>query len=336
MKTKILILLVIMPIFVFSQAANWWRVQDEYVIELDLIFQAFKTQTPTLGMEYDIVASTLDVYINLGVQYYDTYPTTITNTSTSTAKTFAIEPASFSDIYLRFMNSSPYQSIWSNTAPVNGDSITVGFVLTFNQPKTIHVGMIGDNAFEVYKDGNLVVKSSSTFTYWFNYLHIFPVSVVAGTYYFTFTGVADGTVNDALGGIIWDNSKDELFTNPITKANWTVLASTNDWVGEAVYTSSCNTGYSYNPVLNLCVTFAPLPNLVAGDDVSITMIVPPDDIPNIASWDLDYGDGGLHSTGTTYLEAVTHTYALGTNYTITYEITLTNSSVITVSETISI
>lgn len=198
--------------------------------------------------------STLSEYISTGVMY-------LGNLSELADKEYFHDGSytskqEFSNIelddeYENFMNFTPYRSVWlkdpnSNNviAPAIGSSLTLKKELTISSTKILNIGIFGDNQFQIYLDGVLVLFSNSDKTYsdnrfihsnYFKYLHIFPIEVTQGTHTFEFKGISDGAVNDALGVIIWDNDIEDLLGDPpISKTSWNVLYSSEDSLSETI------------------------------------------------------------------------------------------------------
>ena len=97
------------------------------------------------------------------------------------------------------------------------------------------------------------------------------------------TAISDGTVSDALGFILLNNSKDELFDNPISKSNWTVLWKSNDYIGTTLKTATCPSGYIYDAVLNRCYKDVPLTSLDTDDIINISPVIN-NSLPAPDSW----------------------------------------------------
>jgi hypothetical protein len=100
-----------------------------------------------------------------------------------------------------------------------GTQTTIAYV--YNNPgpaKTIYVGIGADNQFQLIVNGATIADTGTTgsdkqFKIW----HIFPINVVTGPNYINAVAVGDGSVNDAIGMVVYDE------TNPAT-----ILAATDD------------------------------------------------------------------------------------------------------------
>lgn len=312
---------------------------DEYSfitqsLSLTLQVDAYKTEDAS-ETYFNVTASTLSPYIATGIKYYSTYSTTINPPSNATeTKTFASYPE-LESIYKNFMNYSPYYSIWAAGVnnPTSDDTITVFTYLQTTEEKTIHVGMIGDNYFKLELNGSLMVQSrylweSSNFTY----LNIFPVTLPEGNNLLTFSGIGDGTVSQALGVIILDNTKDEIFDNPVSKGYWNVLWSSNDAIGDTV--KLCPAGYAYDDVNSTCFQIANLNTWTSGDGILLSIITTTENQGNITAWSVNWGDGNSDS-GTTFDPYLVHFYSTSGSKTITYTVTISgNQEVITKSITL--
>jgi hypothetical protein len=231
------------------------------------------------------------------------------------------------------MGFSPYRSVWLDS---NGDGVkdalavnaelTISKSLTFLTQKTLLIGIIGDNKFRVKIDGTLIVESLNISTYTFKYLHIFPIMVQNGTHLFSFTGIGDGSVNDALGVIIWDNSIDDLFL-PVPKSSWNKLYSSEESLQQSSNIVTCPAGYSYDVETNSCVKITSIADLVPGDTVIFspdTSAIPGD---KIHSWSIHYGDGNSENGTGVPPSNFQHIFSNSGSYNVVLTLLLTGYSV---------
>lgn len=333
MIKKLIYILLILPVYLSGQNNFFWS--HAQAIDLDLDFQAYYTATAGVD-SFNVEASTRTEYINTGIKYYDTYSTTVDPPDdASGTKTFSSYPA-LETIYENFMNSSPYYSTWVSGVnnATSDDTITIYTDIYFEEDTTVHIGIIGDNYFSITLNSVLKVQSESlSETANFNYCNIFPVSVSAGNNRFSFSGKGDGTISQALGVIIWDNTKDQLYTNPVSRSNWNVLWSSYDAIDSEVYT--CPSSYSYDENSGDCVKISDIDDWESGDDVYITMYVPAKFQSGIKSWTLKDGSSNTLDSGSGY-ETYTIITGLssGSNtfiYTINY-----NGMIFSISKTINL
>ena len=142
------------------------------------------------------------------------------------------------------------EAVWVDT-DCNGtkDPLTAGQVLqitiqiTSSTPKTVYVGIGGDNTFRLDVNGTTIVDRDASYAGDnFNYWHLFPVDIVSGTSYFNFRAVGDGTTNDAFGAVIYDNTQTELST-ATSDASLNILFRTSDYIGQHIDIATCPVGY---------------------------------------------------------------------------------------------
>ena len=299
MIKKLIYILLILPVYLSGQNNFFWS--HAQAIDLDLDFQAYYTATAGVD-SFNVEASTRSEYINTGIKYYDTYSTTVDPASDATGtKTFSSYPA-LETIYKNFMNSSPYYSVWVSGVnnATSTDTITIFTDIYFEQGKTVNIGIIGDNYFSITLNSVLKVQSESlSETANFTYCNIFPVTVSAGNNRFSFSGLGDGTIAQTLGVIIWDNTKDQLYTNPVSRSNWNVLWSSNDAIDSEVYTCP-SSEYSYDETIEECVKISQIDDWDTGDDVYVTMYVPAKFQAGINSWTLKDGSNNTLDSGSGY------------------------------------
>lgn len=274
--------------------------------------QAKKSETPN-ATPYDYVQSDNQYYVSLGISY---------DVNENFEKDFSTTP-SIKPIYYRLMANNPYRSLWLGgvNVPESKDTVTISKDLIFSKVKTIHVLIIGDNTFTVKVNGQIIhAETDPNYVYNFEYLHIIPVTTGVGNNHFEFSGRGDGDVNQALGILILDNTKDELFDNPVTKDKWNVLFSSNSLIGSGT-TYTCSANYSYDADEGKCVSITDLSNWVVGDKVLISLVIPDALKSQITSWTIDFGDSSSQN-GSSFQNLISHSYSSSGTKTITYTATL--------------
>ncbi len=274
MIKKLVYLILLLPIYLSGQNNFFWS-HSMFAPYMFLDFQAYKSEQPE-QKEFYVIPSTWSSYINNGIKYYDIYETTINPPDDATGtKDFSLYPE-LVDIYKNFMNYDPYYSIWLEgvSIPQSEDIVTIYTDIYFEQTKTIHVGIMGDNYFSISVNSELIVQSKHLYeTSNFSYCNIFPITVNAGNNRFSFSGKGDGTVSQALGVVIWDNNKNELFTNPINRNDWNILWSSNNTLDQDLYLCS-SLDYTYDIESGLCIKVSNIDDWENGDDLFISMYVP--------------------------------------------------------------
>jgi hypothetical protein len=149
-----------------------------------------------------------------------------------------------------------------------GLSVTIATLYnnTTGSPKTIHVGMGADNRFRLIVNGteladSVNLASSIPFMIW----HIFPVVVQPGINYINMVSTGDGSINDAMAMVVYDNTAIQIqgatddsqlnivFASHSLRGNtydiatcpsgWTLDTSggTGNFVCRRTLTMSCNT-----------------------------------------------------------------------------------------------
>ena len=99
--------------------------------------------------------------------------------------------------------------------------------------RTIYVAVFGDNQFELKVNGvSIAATTSPTNDVNLKMLHIFPVAVTNGQNLFNVVGTGDGTINDACGLAIYDNTVADL------------QAATSDSMLNIIFTSAALRGTS--------------------------------------------------------------------------------------------
>jgi uncharacterized protein (TIGR02145 family) len=308
--------------------------------DLDLSMQVKKFEDPTIiQTNYCTAPSTNSTYIDLGVAYHSIY-NTYYSLNGGTYYSFSIYP-SLSPVFLRFMLNSPYKSVWVDSdcdgvknSLQSGAQITIGKNISVTTTKTLLVGIIGDNQFKMSIDGELKLYAYGQGTQNFDYLHLFPVTITPGQHYFSFTGIGDGSVNDALGVIIYDNTIEELLT-PIPKTSWNVLWTAEESISEGLDIVTCPVDYSYDNEEQQCVRItSDTSNIEVGDAVLVTPLLICTKTPTITSWSMNWGDDTIETGTGAYSDTFEHTYAACGDYIITFEVIVNGSK--TFSDSISV
>lgn len=184
---------------------------------------------------------------------------------------------SFTTIFLSPGSSDPYIygnmpsfSQWSNTGDLtnvgpmnreavwidsdcNGtkDSLMAGVKTTiatqFNNTggtRTIFVGIGGDNQFKLVVNGTTIIDTGSTVsTLQFKIWHIIPVTIVPGINYINAVATGDGTVNDAIAMVIYDNTAAQIYM-ATDDSQLNILFKSSSLNGTTYDVATCPSGYS--------------------------------------------------------------------------------------------
>jgi hypothetical protein len=110
-------------------------------------------------------------------------------------------------------------------------------------PKTIYIGVGGDNQFQVVVNGTQVADSGTGGDRQFKIWHIIPVTVVAGINFINVIGTGDGSINDAVGMVIYDNTAAEIAA-ATTDLDLNIPFHSASLRGTSFDVSTCPTDYS--------------------------------------------------------------------------------------------
>ena len=109
--------------------------------------------------------------------------------------------------------------------------------------RTVYVGVFGDNQFKLkVNDTDIATTLSPGADMNFKVLHIFPVDIVNGQNLFNVEATGDGSVNDAVGMIIYDNTPVEIQA-AVVDADLSILFSSVSLRGASSVIATCPTGY---------------------------------------------------------------------------------------------
>lgn len=76
--------------------------------------------------------------------------------------------------------------------------------------RTIHVGIAADNVFQVVVNGSIVATYGAGGDQQFKVWHIIPITVVPGANYINAIATGDGSVNDAVAMVVYDNTAAQI------------------------------------------------------------------------------------------------------------------------------
>lgn len=126
-----------------------------------------------------------------------------------------------------------------------GQQLTLAYAYNNTGPeKTIYVGIGADNQFVLKVNNNIVANTTQPInTINFNIWHIFPVTLIQGWNYFNAIATGDGSVNDAIGMTIYDNTPLELVT-ATSDASLNILFSSQSLISQHIDVATCPTGYN--------------------------------------------------------------------------------------------
>lgn len=126
-----------------------------------------------------------------------------------------------------------------------GAQTTLSFYFNnYDDARTVYVGVGADNQFTLKVNGNTVAQttvsnSPENFKIW----HIFPVDLVVGANFFNVVATGDGTVNDAVAMVVYDNTAAQI-RDAATDAALTILFKSSDLIGQHIDIATCPAGYS--------------------------------------------------------------------------------------------
>jgi hypothetical protein len=112
-------------------------------------------------------------------------------------------------------------------------------------PKTIYMGVAGDNQFSVVVNGTEVANSGPSgpdipFKVW----HIIPIDMATGPNYINVIGTGDGSVNDAMGMIVYDETDPTVFATADDDTDLNIVFASHTLRGTSFDVATCPTDYS--------------------------------------------------------------------------------------------
>lgn len=152
-------------------------------------------------------------------------------------------------VYIGPMNR---EGIWiDSNCDGNKDPLTSGVQTTiasmYNNlggPRTIFLGVGADNQFKVVVNGVTIVDTLSTVsTNQFKIWHIIPINLVAGINFFNIVATGDGTTNDSIAAVVYDNTAAQLYA-ATSDYTLSILFKSSSLIGTTFDVATCASGYS--------------------------------------------------------------------------------------------
>lgn len=149
--------------------------------------------------------------------------------------------------------------VWVVGGAPNNEYIGFSRKVNVLTAKTIYVAMSADNAFKFVLNGDVLVECTSGNIAGgpnFNYLHVYPINLIAGDNYVEMYACNFGSVAGMVAEI-YDNTLAELMA-AVVEADLDIIFTTKDMFGEEFNLGetvgySCPIDYSYDPDSGLCV-----------------------------------------------------------------------------------
>ena len=144
------------------------------------------------------------------------------------------------------------EGVWVDSdCDSNIDSITNGQEVTiatqFNNieaARTIYIGVSGNKQFKLVVNGTVIIDTLSTVdTIQYKMWHIVPVTIDPGVNYVSLVGVSDGTINDAIGMAIYDNTAAQIHA-ATTDSALNILFKSSNLRGTTYDIATCPSNYT--------------------------------------------------------------------------------------------
>jgi hypothetical protein len=193
-----------------------------------------------------LAPSTNNVYGEYGARVYDFGATAADIGSlANTAKVITV----MSGLYWKNLNNR--MGVWVDT-DCNGvkDSLADGAKTTIlynynnlGAARTIYAGVYGDNLFKLkMNDQTICEVTDDQNDRHFKYLHLFPVQIKNGTNIFNVEATGDGSVNDAVGLILIDNTVAQMQA-ATQDSHLKILFTSENLRGTSTTIATCPDGY---------------------------------------------------------------------------------------------
>lgn len=144
------------------------------------------------------------------------------------------------------------EGIWVDSdCDGNKDSLTSGVKTTISAmynnlggSRTIYLGVGADNQFKIVVNGVVIVDTlSSNSVNQFKIWHIIPIDIVPGVNYFNVIATGDGTINDAMAMVLYDNTPAQIYAST-SDSQLSILFKSSALIGTTFDVATCPSGYS--------------------------------------------------------------------------------------------
>jgi len=109
--------------------------------------------------------------------------------------------------------------------------------------KTIYVGVGADNQFQLIVNGTVIATFGLGGDYQFRVWHIIPITVVPGANLINVVATGDGTVNDAVGMVVYDNTAAEIAA-AASDLDLNIPFASHSLRGTTYDIATCDAGYA--------------------------------------------------------------------------------------------
>lgn len=127
----------------------------------------------------------------------------------------------------------------------SGAQTTIGHMYNnpTNENKTMYIGVASDNRFTVVVNGTDLTGEVGFSDIPFKIWHLIPFTAVPGPNYINIVATGDGSVNDAVAAMIYDNTSAQLLS-AASESNLNVVFRTSTLRGTSYDVANCPAGYS--------------------------------------------------------------------------------------------
>lgn len=134
---------------------------------------------------------------------------------------------------------------WTNGSIIGVYKTTIAF--TFNNTdaaRVVYVGIGGDNQFKLQVNSIVIIDTGTTpsdkqFKMW----HIIPVNLIVGVNYFNVIAIGDGSINDSIAMVVYDNTLLQL-SSATSDTQLNILYKTSSLRGTTYDVATCQSGYN--------------------------------------------------------------------------------------------
>lgn len=155
----------------------------------------------------------------------------------------------------RFVATGTSPTLWASASKLGGAKFTLSF--SYNNTglaRQVYIGAGTDNAFQIKVNGvsvaDLVALDLESGPYAavkdlpYRIWHLMPVSIIHGLNYFNIVVAGDGSINDAVGMVVYDHTETELH-NATSDSNLPrILFKTSNLRGTHTDLATCPVGYT--------------------------------------------------------------------------------------------
>lgn len=134
---------------------------------------------------------------------------------------------------------------WTHGSTLTVANVTIATAINnIGLVRTVYIGVGADNQFKLVHNGGVIVDTGTAVSVMqFKIWHLIPITLAIGVNYINLIGQGDGSVNDAMAMVVYDNTSAQLLA-ATSDAQLNILYKTSSIRGTTYDIAACPSGYS--------------------------------------------------------------------------------------------